>query len=149
MCFLVDIAEERRTERLWLCDWLLDKYCDFTIFPTSFYCLKHNDRDYRRFNFHKKRKRSGNTHNQVHVSRHKVSPLTFTRILYNLWREIQTTQLTKCPSNSDCTTSNTMKVILTWNITLHHFYRSRAYVYLSMCISEVKNEGLYSQVQLL
>ena len=37
MCFLVAIAEERRTERLWLCDWLLDKYCDFTIFALSLF----------------------------------------------------------------------------------------------------------------
>ena len=40
----------------------------------------------------------------MHVSCHKVSLLTLTQVMHNLWREIRKIQLMKCPLNFDCTT---------------------------------------------
>mgnify|MGYP007058294892 CR=1 FL=1 len=84
----------------------------------------------------------------MHVSCHAVSLLTLTQVMYNLWREIRKIQLMKCPLNFDCTTRqkhlgnpnlkhDTSWLLPKWNLQV------------LMCISEIKNEVLYSYAKIL
>ena len=93
-----------RRLRLWLCDW--NSAQNFTIFSPSlflgFYCLKQINV------LICIKKGRGPEMNTIKCILNSVSDtkclLSLTQILHNLWREIQTTQLMKCPLNFDCTT---------------------------------------------
>ena len=74
--------------------------------------------------------------------------LSLTQVPHNLCREIQTTQLMKCPLNFDCTTRQKH-----WdNPNLKHdpsWLLPKSSLQVLMCISEIKNEGVYSWAQIL
>ena len=81
---------------------------DFTILSPSLflsvsYCLEHNGRN-NDVLICIKRGRRPEMHTIKCMLVVKVSLLTLTQVMHNLWREIGKIQLMKCPLNFDCTT---------------------------------------------
>ena len=73
---------------------------------------------------------------------------TVTQVLHNSWREIQTTQFVKCPLKFDCTRQKRLG-----NPNLKVDTSTMASTEIApevlICISQMRDEELYSQAQIL